>query len=207
MRFIDYNPMSSTEAFFYNILLQHIPFRDESELISSPNTQQSYILECKLRGLIHDIKSLQHYIQEYSQWNLYNEHIYDQLIDKLLQQHPYLDLDYTGDIRFGIDIPMNEDFELDTDPCFQHNFEEEKNNASFTKEQQRIFDVISTSNSRFFFIEGTPDTGKTFFIKYFTNHYICTAHKKKILCTPIGMTATKTISQCKYNTWPCQIPY
>jgi hypothetical protein len=38
IRFTNYNLLSDAEGFFYNVLLQHIPFRDESKLFSSENT-------------------------------------------------------------------------------------------------------------------------------------------------------------------------
>jgi hypothetical protein len=48
IRFTNYNPLSDAKSFFYNILLQHIPPRDESKLFSTANTRHSYIMECKL---------------------------------------------------------------------------------------------------------------------------------------------------------------
>jgi hypothetical protein len=59
--FTNYNPLTDAEHFFYKVLLQHIPIRDESELFISKNTRHSYILEYKLRGLLDDIDSLFHY--------------------------------------------------------------------------------------------------------------------------------------------------
>jgi hypothetical protein len=35
IRFTNFNPLSDVESFFYNELLQHIPFRDELELFST----------------------------------------------------------------------------------------------------------------------------------------------------------------------------
>jgi hypothetical protein len=158
IRFTDYDPLSDAESFFYNVLLQHIPFRDESELFSTTNTRHSYILECKLRGLLDNVDSLFHYVQEYSQRNLYDE-----------------------DKHFNIS-------------CFEHDFSLEMENAHLNDEQQQIFDNISNIDSGLYFTEGTPGSGKTFFIKYLTNHLIQTTKKKILLCAPTGAAATRLSS-------------
>ena len=191
IRFTDYNPLSDVESFFYNILLQHVPFRDESELFSTKNTWHLYIMECKLRGLLDNVDSLLHYFQEYSQRNLYDEDKYDHLVDQILLQHPYLDPDYIGDIRCGTDIPMAEHTQTFNTSCFEHNFSLQMENAHLNDEQQQIFDNISVIDSRLYFIEGTPNSGKTFFIKYLTNHLIQTAEKKILLYAPTGAAATR----------------
>lgn len=68
------------------------------ELFFMENACHLYILECKLCGLFDDIGSLFHYVQEYSQTNLYDENKHDHLIDQILLQHPYLDPNYLWDI-------------------------------------------------------------------------------------------------------------
>ena len=191
VRFTEYNPLSDAENFFYNILLQHVPFRDESELFSTTNTGRSYILECKLRGLLDDVDSLLHYVQEYSQRNLYDEDKHGHLVDHILLQHPYLDPDYIGDIRCGTDIPMAEHTQTFNTSCFEHDFSLQMENAHLNNEQQQIFDNIKNIDCRLYFIEGTPGSGKTFFIKYLTNHLIQTAEKKILLCAPTGAAATR----------------
>jgi Cdc6-like AAA superfamily ATPase len=194
IRFTDYDPLSDAESFFYNVLLQHIPFRDESELFSTTNTRHSYILECKLRGLLDNVDSLFHYVQEYSQRNLYDEDKHDHLVDQILLQHPYLDPDYIGDIRCGTNIPMADDMQTFNISCFKHDFSLEMENAHLNDEQQQIFDNISNIDSGLYFTEGTPGSGKTFFIKYLTNHLIQTTKKKILLCAPTGAAATRLSS-------------
>ena len=49
VRFSDYHPRTNQEAFFYNILLAKIPFRDEAELFSEANKSDSYLVECMMR--------------------------------------------------------------------------------------------------------------------------------------------------------------
>jgi hypothetical protein len=48
-------------------------------------------MEYKLRGLLDNVNSLLHYVQEYSQRNLYDEDKHNHLVDQILLQHPYLD--------------------------------------------------------------------------------------------------------------------
>jgi hypothetical protein len=41
IRFTSYSPTSGREGFFYNVLLKHVPFRDEASLMSVDNPTQS----------------------------------------------------------------------------------------------------------------------------------------------------------------------
>jgi type II secretory ATPase GspE/PulE/Tfp pilus assembly ATPase PilB-like protein len=70
------------------------------------------------------------------------------------------------------DIPMAKDAQTFNISCFEHNFFFEIENAHLNNEQQHIFDSINNISSGLYFIEGTPGSGKTFFIKYLTNHHI-----------------------------------
>jgi hypothetical protein len=47
-RFTDFHPTYSREGFFFNIVLQNICFRDEKELLSNQNKEQSYVYECHI---------------------------------------------------------------------------------------------------------------------------------------------------------------
>jgi hypothetical protein len=53
------------------------------------------------------------------------------------------------------------------------------------------FDIIN-NNSGLYFIKGMRYSGNKFFIKYLTDHFICTIIKKKLLCVP-------TSNRCYYN--------
>jgi hypothetical protein len=59
VRFTEYHPRSQPEAFFYNILLDSIPFRDEADLLSPDNKRQSYMTECVLRGIVKGEENIQ----------------------------------------------------------------------------------------------------------------------------------------------------
>jgi Cdc6-like AAA superfamily ATPase len=89
---------------------------------------------------------------------------------------------------------MAEDTQTFNTSYFEHDFSLQMRNTHLNDEQQQIFDNISTINSGLYFIEGTPGNGKTFFIKYLTNHLIQTAEKKILLCSPTSAAATRLSS-------------
>jgi hypothetical protein len=62
VRFSDPNPATKPEAYFYDLLLEHVPFRDESELLSASNKSRTYFEECKLRGIVSCLEDLHHHI-------------------------------------------------------------------------------------------------------------------------------------------------
>ena len=79
IRFSDYHPKNSSEAFFYQLLLRKVPFRDEVQLMSESNTSRSYLLECQLRldpdrpgfHILHDEDDLNEFVQEYCERHMY----------------------------------------------------------------------------------------------------------------------------------------
>lgn len=70
VRFTEYDPAHQTEAFFFNVLLRKLAFRNESQLISPENHTFSYFMECKLQGVVAEDEDLEMYINEYTQRNL-----------------------------------------------------------------------------------------------------------------------------------------
>lgn len=59
IRFSVYDPAANTEAFFYNVLLRHVAFRSEAELISAGYASRTYQEECWTRAIISDDADLQ----------------------------------------------------------------------------------------------------------------------------------------------------
>jgi hypothetical protein len=59
VRFSMPHPKTNPEGFFYNVLLDNVPFRLEDALLSPENGPRSYYSECCLRGLISDEEDLE----------------------------------------------------------------------------------------------------------------------------------------------------
>ena len=53
VRFSDYHPAHHSEGYFYNFLLDRVPFRCEAHLLSPGNKDKSYLAECQQRGFIN----------------------------------------------------------------------------------------------------------------------------------------------------------
>ena len=51
VRFSEYSPAHNAEGFFYNVLLDTVPFDSEAQLLSEGNRSCTYREECILRGL------------------------------------------------------------------------------------------------------------------------------------------------------------
>ena len=165
VRYIDYNPIKDTEAFFYNILLQHIAFRSEVELYLAMNVKKSYVTECRIRGYLSNLESLQDYVFQYAQRNFYDESRQKHLLDNLLEKYPYLDPDYVGALEVHDAEETSNVIGADEENCFRHNFKEEMIAAVLTSEQQCIFDGMTKSLKGIHFLEGTLGSRKSFFIK------------------------------------------
>jgi hypothetical protein len=70
IRFTDYHPANHTKAYFYNVLLSKVPFKNENELLSPENTARSYFYKCRLKGLISSTEDLKAHIAAYAQCHL-----------------------------------------------------------------------------------------------------------------------------------------
>lgn len=79
IRFSDYHPKTNSEAFFYQVLLRKVAFRDEAQLISESNAYRSYLLECQIRDdpdrdgfhILHDEDDLNEFVQDYCERHMY----------------------------------------------------------------------------------------------------------------------------------------
>jgi hypothetical protein len=79
------------KVFFYNVLLQKIPFCDEKKLLSNCNIHQSYVYECQIQNLLPNLESLHNFLHHYTTQNLFKNEKQTQLFNKMLELHPYLD--------------------------------------------------------------------------------------------------------------------
>ncbi len=89
-RFTDFHPIHNSEAFFFNVLLRTIPFRNENDLLSATNIKKSYIRECHNRGIISNVDNIQEYLLQYAHCNLIDTEKQSQLLEQLLEDYPYL---------------------------------------------------------------------------------------------------------------------
>ena len=80
-KFTDFHPTHNTQGFFFNIPLRNLTFRDERQLLSKRNTNMNYLLECYIKGLLHDAQAVQNYLSQYAHRNLIKTEKYAQLLD------------------------------------------------------------------------------------------------------------------------------
>jgi len=73
----------SSEAFFNNILLQKKHFVMIFFFFEN-NTKNSYVDECQMKGLLHNVESLQTYLIQYANWNLFENEKHIQLFQMFL---------------------------------------------------------------------------------------------------------------------------
>jgi hypothetical protein len=84
-----YHPSYHLECFFYDILLQRIPFRTEDYLLSEGNCQKSYFLECILRGIISTDTDLLNLLEAHAERNLRETNDCSKQLAELLRKVSY----------------------------------------------------------------------------------------------------------------------
>jgi hypothetical protein len=104
-----------------------VPFRKDLGLLSSG----SYIMECKLQGFLDDIDVLKHYVEEYYKQNMYDALKMEQLFDIILQNHPYIDLEYNGDLSSVASNNMENTTTLINEKCYDRQFYSTMSTSTF----------------------------------------------------------------------------
>lgn len=104
VRFSDFHPARQTEAYAYNMLLDHVPFRSEDALISSGNLHGSYVHELVIRNLVSsDEACIEEIANKYSDYHLYTDEARQMLYEAL---HADIEKWTTNDI-LGVDTRGN----------------------------------------------------------------------------------------------------
>jgi hypothetical protein len=166
VRFTDYHPGTNPEGFAYNLLLGCVPFRSECELLSHDNSEDSYLRECFLRGVIKDEEDLEHRIHEYCARHLYSSELTQKTLMQVLS---------TGRIVDCLGESMQATCSVAEVECgagvvcpdmlsFQSEFQSILD-MTLTEEQQVVLDAIVGCASGVHVIRGVPGAGKTLLAK------------------------------------------
>ena len=172
VRFSDYNPSTNSEGFFFQLLLQEIPFAVEADLISEGNTaEQEYFYECIIRGILCDMDDVQAKLDEYARMHLYDDQYRTQLFDELSTS--------LQGINHG---PLSEAFAFDANALGGERSRSRAPQQSWIDtlspfdsvvlpcEQRSVVDRIMAHPKGMHAVSGVPGSGKTFLIKYLARH-------------------------------------
>jgi hypothetical protein len=85
VRFTEFHLINQSEAFFYNILLRHVPFRrEEVDILSACKKSKTYLEECQVQGIFTCDEDLEDAIAQYSIRNLQSSDERARLCDLVL---------------------------------------------------------------------------------------------------------------------------
>ncbi len=167
VRFTDYSPSSNSEGFFYQLLLSHVPFAIEADLITEGNNAEApYMYECIIRGVFNTADELEHHVNEYARLHLYDAQYRVQLYESL-----------TASLQGITHGPLSEAFVFDASALggprevarapHQSWIEDLApfDTAELSDEQSHVMDAILADPHGLHAISGVPGSGKTFLIK------------------------------------------
>ncbi len=66
-------------------------FCNEKYIFFENDTKNSYVHECQMKGFLHNVESLQTYLIQYANQNLFENEKQTQLFQMFLEKYPYLD--------------------------------------------------------------------------------------------------------------------
>jgi hypothetical protein len=195
VRSTDYHPAHHAEAYSYNVLMQKIPFRSVSELLSpvQTNPSQSYFVECVLKGIISEVDDLEAHVAEYASRQLWRFEQRQQIIDLILQNYPIDELPIPG--HFLADFEPCDSIQptsIEKDTLEMLGLVDEFSSmaeAVLTADQSTVFENLQKANG-IHLLSGAPGAGKTFLTQYLT-HKSRTAGKKVLLLATTGSAAIR----------------
>ncbi|GIL77687.1 hypothetical protein Vretifemale_7166 [Volvox reticuliferus] len=154
VRFTDYHPRYQVESFCYNLLLKHVSFRSENDLLSMSNSA-SYAAECITRGLISSDDGVENFVAAYADYHLYADHDRAKLIYLFLQALPDPNLPSPSN------EPQPDQFDniLSTHDIL-HEFDTLLHDNAPNTEQQNIINALSLASTGLHIITGGPGCGK-----------------------------------------------
>ncbi|KAL0038301.1 hypothetical protein WJX77_001290 [Trebouxia sp. C0004] len=168
VRFTDYHPVSQSEAFFFNILLQKVPFRDENQLLSTENSSKTYFEECYLRRTMTSAEDLNLLLQHYADYHLQQDESRAQLLITMLQRNPHM-ITPLG----SPDTP-----ETSSAPLPQQSrlvIIQDMSAVTLNVEQRAFVDNILHGATGLHLLTGGPGSGKTYVTKYLLETYLDTS--------------------------------
>jgi hypothetical protein len=143
IRFTNFHLVYNNETFFCNILLQKLTFCNEENIYFENNTKMLYVHEFQIKGLLHNIESLQTYLIQYANRNLFGNEKQIQLFQKNLEKYLYLDSNMNNEkTMFTCETHVNENTS-NIVKCIQHDFKDEVQNFVFNDDQLKIFDIVT----------------------------------------------------------------
>jgi hypothetical protein len=193
VRFTDFNPHFQSEAFFYNVLLRHVAFRQENDLITAlENENGTFFTECRVRGVINNVEDLQEAIEGYTRFHLYRREGLHEVLQKVLNENSLdesFDPSSPGIGNFDDDIGTVEDAYNAAGPLAPPPQPMEVDaDFTLTEEQQAVFDVVQTPGMHA--ILGGPGAGKSFLIDALTRSFRA-AGKVVAVAATTGAAATR----------------
>ena len=120
------------------------------------------------RSWNHNLDTIQKYLLQYAHRNLIDTEKQSQLLEKLLEDYPYLNSEHIPqDIH--VSIPLSDCKRVNTKQTpkhIDHVFDIDIADKVLTEEQQHVMDNIVQNSYALHILIGTPRSGKIFFVKY-----------------------------------------
>jgi hypothetical protein len=172
--FTKYHPANEIEAYFFNVLLDKVPFiGSEMNIFSQFNSVQSYVVEAFIRGVV-DIGDLPNMVTCYC--NYYMRRTYDQAcILNVMHEHIVEVMNKSRDKCPDIvrQVLSHTDIQDTAQYVPQCNAPQEADRIPLhmlNLEQKAVYDAVTTKTG-LHIISGPPGSGKTFLVTAIAQHY------------------------------------
>ena len=192
VRFTEYHPGHKTEGFCYNLLLKHVPFRDETSLLACG----TYMAGCIRHGLVRDLAHIEQLADEYNTRSMNSGRDTTATLHQMIQVYERASsAAQAGDLLGSPNAADDPDLHLDPGA------EEEERKAAATEfdndlkdapspEQQAHVDLLLANPTGVHAISGAGGCGKTYITKFLTRG-LRRAVKKVQLSATTGAAARK----------------
>lgn len=216
-RFTQFHPRRSHEAFFYNVLLERVAFRDEglarpdaepgAHLLSADNRSRTYFEECVIRGIIVDEESLEQLALDACAKRLYSSAETYTATNRLKELHDMLMLPVLG-AQLADDSPDLPDWDVTYGDlvALRKEFEELATKEP-SADQACVIESIMDAKGGLHVLCGGPGTGKTFVTKRLAHqHRMAEPPLPLVLSASTGAAAVRLSRFANTNHSTFQLP-
>lgn len=174
------------------MLLEHVPFRDEAELISDSNPHGCYLTECQIRGLIKCEEDLAEEALNYCERHMFGDDMLGQTMEHLLSMY---DPDTVATLNTEDHLAANTShinvatLRLPTAQTLITEFN--LGSQQLYPDQERALRTITAMKSGLVLLTGGPGSGKTFTTKNIAIHFWHVLNRKVLFAGTTGASCTR----------------
>ena len=160
VRFSDFHLVYHCDQFFYNVLLSHVCFRQETELCLRSDASYTYLHECISRKIVTSLADIENLISIYADNHLYSALYKSDMVQQMRSRIPIAVWEEAWVGPFTCPMPPPRRVPQDHGTIENISI----STSMLTTDQLSVFERLKVKDNGVHMVTGSPGTGKSFLI-------------------------------------------